>query len=171
MNITKRFALILVVLVACVGCDQTTKFMAQSYLPTTESWSFVGDTLRLQLTHNAGAFLGIGDSMPASWRYTVFNLGGTILLICVLGYALFARRLHPVGVFAIALFFAGGVSNLIDRWVYGGYVVDFINIGIGPIRTGIFNVADMFVMLGAFILLFSGVQAKRFLTFCLRRKR
>ena len=60
------------------------------------------------------------------------------------------------------LIFAGGASNWIDR-VMRGSVVDFINIGVGPLRTGIFNVADVAVMLGA-VVLFIGkreVDARR----------
>ena len=55
----------------------------------------------------------------------------------------------------LALFIAGGVSNWIDRAVRGS-VVDFLNVGIGPIRTGVFNVADMAIMLGAAIVVFVG---------------
>lgn len=164
MGIAKRFALILVVLVGCVGCDQTTKSIAQSYLSSTEAWSFLGDTVRLQLTHNTGAFLGLGSSMPEFWRHLLFNVGGMVLLFGVLSYALLAKGLHPVGVFAIALFLAGGVSNVIDRWAYGGYVVDFLNVGIGPVRTGIFNFADMFIMAGGAILLAGEFHRKGFLT-------
>lgn len=171
MSMAKRFALILVVLVGCVGCDQTTKSVAQSYLPSTEAWSFLGDTVRLQLTHNTGAFLGLGSSMPEFWRHLLFSVGGTALLFGLLGYALLAKHLHPVGVFAIALYFAGGVSNVIDRWTYGGYVVDFLNVGIGPFRTGIFNFADMFIMAGGAILLASVFHRKWFLTMCSRRTR
>jgi signal peptidase II len=137
MHIAKRLALILVVLVGCVGCDQTTKSIAQFYLPSTEAWSFLGDTVRLQLTYNPGAFLSLGASLPAFWRHAVFSVGGGVLLLGMLGYALFTKRLTPVGVVAIASCFAGGVSNLTDRWAYGGYVVDFIHLGIGPVlRTG-----------------------------------
>ena len=164
MSMAKRFALILVVLVGCVGCDQTTKSIAQSYLPSTEAWSFLGDTLRLQLTHNTGAFLGLGDSLPEFWRHVLFSIGGTAILFGLLGYALLAKHLHAVGVFAIALYFAGGISNVIDRWAYGGYVVDFLNVGIGPVRTGIFNFADMFIMAGGAVLLASELHRKWFLT-------
>ena len=164
MGTAKRLALIFVVLVSCVGCDQTTKSIAQSYLPSTAAWSFLGDTVRLQLAHNTGAFLGLGDAMPEYWRHAIFSVGGIALLLGLLGYALLAKHLHAVGVFAIALYFAGGVSNVIDRWAYGGYVIDFINLGIGPVRTGIFNVADMFIMLGAVILLISELHRKWFPT-------
>jgi signal peptidase II len=102
--------------------------------------------------------------LPEYWRHALFSVGGIALLFGLLGYALLAKHLHAVGVFAIALFFAGGVSNIVDRWVYGGYVVDFINLGIGPVRTGIFNVADMFIMSGAVILITSEFPRKWFLT-------
>jgi len=164
MNLAKRLTLVLVVLVGCVGCDQTAKAIAQSYLPAMEAWSFFGDTLRLQLTHNTGAFLGLGASLPEFWRYVLFSVGGTALLFVLLGYALLAKHLHPAGVFAVALYFAGGVSNIVDRWIYGGYVVDFINLGIGPFRTGIFNFADMFIMAGAVIFLVSEFQRARLTT-------
>lgn len=48
----------------------------------------------------------------------------------------------------MALFVAGGSSNLLDRLTRGS-VIDFMNVGLGPLRTGIFNVADMAIMLGA----------------------
>ena len=50
------------------------------------------------------------------------------------------------------LVLAGGASNWMDRLVRGS-VVDFLNVGVGPLRTGIFNVADMAIMLGLTVLL------------------
>lgn len=44
---------------------------------------------------------------------------------------------------------SGGVGNLIDRVCNNGLVTDFIIVGIGPIRTGVFNVADMAITFGA----------------------
>ena len=55
----------------------------------------------------------------------------------------------------MAFFVAGGGSNLVDRALHGA-VVDFLNVGIGPLRTGIFNVADMAIMLGAALLVVEG---------------
>jgi signal peptidase II len=51
----------------------------------------------------------------------------------------------------VGLFVAGGMSNWIDR-VARGSVVDFRNVGVGSLRTGIFNVADMAIMIGIAIL-------------------
>lgn len=55
--------------------------------------------------------------------------------------------------FGTALFVTGGALNLADRIVRGS-VVDFMNVGIGPVRTGIFNVADMAIMLGLAMMAF-----------------
>jgi signal peptidase II len=44
------------------------------------------------------------------------------------------------------------MSNLVDRLLYGGRVTDFLNVGIGSLRTGIFNLADMAILAGALLL-------------------
>jgi signal peptidase II len=54
---------------------------------------------------------------------------------------------------ACGLVLSGGFSNLYDRITNNGGVVDFMNMGIGGLRTGIFNVADMAIMAGVFLLL------------------
>ncbi|WP_445369150.1 signal peptidase II [Methylomonas sp. BW4-1] len=156
MSMMKRALLILVVLVSCVGCDQATKSIAQSFLSDTEVWSFWGDTVRLQLAHNHGAFLGLGSSLPGTLRDGLFSGGVALALLALLGYILFSKSASPSSILAYALLLAGGLGNLIDRLMYGGYVVDFVNIGIGPIRTGVFNVADVVVVVGA-LMLFTGM--------------
>lgn len=153
MNLAKRIVLTVIVLISCVGCDRASKSVAQSFLSETEVWSFWGDTVRLQLAHNHGAFLGLGSSLPATLRDCVFSFGIAGMLIALLGYIPFSKSASPSSILAYALLLAGGLGNLIDRVMYGGYVVDFINIGIGPLRTGVFNVADVVVVAGALLLL------------------
>ena len=65
--------------------------------------------------------------------------------------------LPPQFVFVLALSVAGGVSNLIDRVAAGGLVMDFLNLGIGRLRTGIFNVADMALTFGVIWILLAGI--------------
>lgn len=55
---------------------------------------------------------------------------------------------------ALSLVFSGGISNFYDRVLNNGAVIDFLNVGIGSIRTGVFNVADMAILLGIFIFIF-----------------
>ena len=79
----------------------------------------------------------------------------------VLTHAVLFRPGHPSGVAAVALLFAGGVGNLIDRVTSGGSVVDFINLGIGPVRTGIFNIADVAITVGVLVLLSAALRRNR----------
>ena len=144
----KRVLLILVMLVACVGCDQTTKTLARDHLQNRPVISLFGDTLRLQYTENPGAFLSLGASLPQHWRGTVFTLGSAALVASALLYAFLATRMRPLQTVAIALICGGGLGNLLDRIRFDGLVTDFLNVGAGPVRTGIFNVADMALMLG-----------------------
>src|SRR4030095_6814365 len=58
------------------------------------------------------------------------------------------------------LVIAGGASNWIDRVVRGS-VVDFMNVGIGPLRTGIFNVADVAIMVGVAIVALTAFRNDR----------
>jgi len=62
---------------------------------------------------------------------------------------------------AAALVCSGGLGNLIDRIGRHGYVTDFLNVGIGPVRTGIFNVADFALMIGVVLLFMFGSTSKR----------
>jgi len=148
--------MIVAVMAGCVGCDQATKSIAEVHLSYSETLSILGDTLRLQLTHNPGAFLSLGATLPEAWRQAVFGSGVALVLVALLLYALLSKRLSAVGAFAIALYIAGGASNLADRVARGGYVLDFINLGLGSLRTGIFNFADVFILAGAIVLAVHG---------------
>jgi signal peptidase II len=149
-----RLGLLLAVLVSCVGCDQVTKSIAARQLAALPRQSYLGDTVRLEFALNPGAFLGMGGSLGSGarfWGLTVINGA----LLAILAYVLITRWSMPPGNFAAwALILAGGIGNLIDRVGQHGLVTDFLNVGIGPLRTGIFNVADMAVTVGFTLFVF-----------------
>jgi signal peptidase II len=64
-------------------------------------------------------------------------------------------------VIAISLIVGGGISNLIDRLIRDGSVIDFMVIRMGPLESGIFNVADIAIMLGTCMLVFSLISSNR----------
>jgi len=153
--------LILSVLVCCAGCDRISKTYAESRLSSAQAVSFLGGSVRLQLAYNEGAFLSLGSTLPKPWRQAIFRGGVALVLAGLLAYAVFLGPSRPWPVCAAALVFAGGASNLADRLLYDGYVVDFINVGIGGLRTGIFNLADVAVTAGVLMLLFGGTGTRR----------
>ena len=142
-----RWSIALAAVLLTIGCDHATKRVAASTLEGEPNRSYAGDVLRLGYTENTGGFLSLGARLPESARALVFQGGAGLLLLGVTVYGI--RRLHAgEPALGIVLIAAGGWSNWIDR-VMRGSVIDFLNVGIGPLRTGVFNVADVAIMLGA----------------------
>jgi signal peptidase II len=161
MNRLARIALVFVLVTACVGCDQVSKQLVRGNLALGESRSFAADTFRLTHAENPGAFLSLGASLPEAARVAVFRVGVSLLVFGLLLYALWAPGLDRWNVAGFALLAASGVGNLIDRWAHDGLVTDFLNLGVGSVRTGIFNVADVVGVLAVLILLAGHFASKR----------
>ena len=155
MRSIPRFVVVMVTLCCCVGCDQVSKSAARAMLASGVTESLFADSVRLQLVENPGSFLSLGASLPEHLRFTLFTAAVAVLLIGLVYASLFARRLRPARIIALGLVAGGGISNLIDRLFYDGRVTDFLNVGIGSLRTGIFNLADMAILAGALLLIFT----------------
>jgi signal peptidase II len=152
----RAWILPLFLLLTTVGCDRITKHLAIVHLSGAPPVSYLHNTIRLQYAENSGAFLSLGSELPDTLRTMILTVGVAILLVLV---AILAIHRGWVGVplAGAALMWGGGASNLIDR-AARGHVVDFLNIGVGSLRTGIFNVADVAVLLGALLIVFGDVR-------------
>jgi signal peptidase II len=148
-----RFSFLLSVLVSCVGCDQATKSAARRLLASSGPVSILNGLVRFEYAENPGAFLGLGADLPGSLRFLIFVVfTGTVLALTPL-LALKGWDKTPTRLTGVALVVGGGLGNLIDRVVNDGRVVDFVSVGVGSLRTGIMNVADVAVFAGAALLL------------------
>lgn len=153
-----RAAMLIAILVIGVGLDQATKWWAETSLDRGRIFSYANDMLRIQYAENPGAFLGLGGNLSPEARFWLLTAVNGCFLF-VIGGILIARWHMPTGQFAaLALLLSGGIGNLIDRTTQNGLVTDFLNVGIGPVRTGIFNVADMAIMAGAGLLFWLSFQ-------------
>lgn len=153
-----RLALTLAVL-STIGCDRVTKHAAATFLSALPFRSYLADTVRLGYAENTGGFLSLGAELPSAVRTGLFTVG-TGLLLCMLIFIAIRRRWDRLSTLGLALFVAGGASNWIDR-VTRGSVVDFLNVGMGPVRTGVFNVADVAIMLGAGVIVIAALGKKQ----------
>ena len=142
----RRGVLLCLLIAGTAGCDRVTKHFAVTALAGTPRQSFLADTVRLQYHENPGAFLAAGARWPPPARVAMFQFGNTFFLAFA-GFLAARYRWSRVARYGLLLFLAGGLSNLADRIAIGS-VIDFMNVGIGPIRTGIFNVADVAIMAG-----------------------
>jgi signal peptidase II len=144
------------VLVTTVGCDQVTKLGAIRWLAEPmprPTYTYLGDMVRIQYAENTGAFLGLGSWFSEEVRFWIFTVFTAALLVALAIYLWRGKNLLRSDILALSLLLAGGVGNLIDRVFRDGVVVDFMNLGIGRLRTGVFNVADVAVMAGVFLLI------------------
>lgn len=147
-NNFKRILFILVLVFANVAADQITKSWARKHVRYQPTQQVVGDYFILQYAENDGAFLSLGSNLPGFVRTLILTILPTLVLIGILVFVITTRELSLWAVISVCCIVGGGIGNLYDRIFHDGLVTDFMNMGIGNLRTGIFNVADMSIMFG-----------------------
>lgn len=131
--------------------DQLSKHAARLYLQAWGETEIAAGLLRFTLVENDGGFLGVVAWLPAKARFLLLTLGvGALLALCLWWLFLRPGRNRPY--LSLLLLTAGGLGNLIDRLLPSGAVTDFVSIGLGSFRSGIFNLADLFILTGGFLL-------------------
>lgn len=157
----QRWVMVWLVVAACLVVDQVTKTIASNALAGRPSKVFFGGILRLGYVENPGAFLSLGASLPETVRLVVFIALVGVALVAALVFALWPGKTTRAQALALALVAGGGLSNLIDRLLHQGRVIDYMNLGLGPVRTGIFNVADVAITGALVFLLLEGLIWRR----------
>jgi signal peptidase II len=144
--------------VTTIGCDRVTKHAATVLLAGQPDQTYLADTVRLSYEENTGGFLSLGAGLPHRVRTAVFTIGtgGALLAFLIIAVR---DRFAGLSSLGVILFLAGGASNWIDRAVRGS-VVDFLNFGVGSLRTGVFNVADVAIMIGAGLVALGAIRAE-----------
>lgn len=148
-----KMLLILLVFFPLVGCDRYTKDQAVNLLKGQEPTSFLSGVFSLTYHENTGAMLSLGENLPDGVRFIIFTL--LVGLVLVGGFAYMLLKPMDKLTFTLGLLIlAGGFGNLYDRALNDGRVVDFMLLQIGPLKTGVFNVADVAIMVGLFGFIF-----------------
>ena len=137
--------LLIGIMVGIICADQLTKWLAVIYLQGEPSFPLWKDVLHFTYATNEGAAFG----MLSNQRW-VFMLFSSIAIIALLVYLFYFRPKSKYVKITLAMIIGGGIGNMIDRcWL--GYVIDFIDFTL--IDFAVFNVADSFVTVGAFMLM------------------
>lgn len=146
-----NFWIVVGVAAAALAIDLASKAWALANLTEGESRPLLGNFVRLQLIHNAGAAFSMGAG--TTWIFTILS---AVIIVAILWYA----RSVTSSVLAVILgFLAGGAAgNLWDRLTrppgFGqGHVVDFLNYN----NWFIGNVADIWIVVAAASLVIWGV--------------
>ena len=136
-----QFALWMLVSAALVAIDQVTKTLAVNYLKQSPRNNFIPYIFNLVYTENKGAAWG----MLADQRWIFISVSTVAVILIAFALLIWAKE-KPLFCISLALIFAGGVGNMIDR-VSLGYVVDFIQFAFFT-SFPVFNGADSFVTVG-----------------------
>ncbi|HEV8582974.1 MAG TPA: signal peptidase II [Thermoanaerobaculia bacterium] len=150
-----RSGLLALGLVSCTGCDQAVKAIARGALESSPPVTLLGGAVRLEYTENPGAFLSLGANLPATARFLVGVVFVAVSLATLLVFTFRAAGLTPRQKAGLTLILGGGLGNLIDRLANHGQVIDFVSLGVGPLHTGIFNVADVAITAGVLLMFLS----------------
>lgn len=147
-----RTLAIAVILISNIGCDQISKNMARQNIDYHEQISLMNDYLMITRVENAGAFLSVGHSLPQPFKSLLLTILPLTVLVMALIHLFTKKGLSNLMIMGICFVLGGGFGNLYDRIVYGS-VTDFLHLDFGLFRTGIFNMADVSIMIGMFLIL------------------
>jgi signal peptidase II len=148
-----------------VVVDQLTKALLISLLPAEgQRVSVVGDLVRLVHSRNSGALFGLFQDQAL--LFGVVSVGVVALIIWYHGTS--GRNLLLT--VALGLLLGGALGNMLDR-LRLGYVLDFVDVGIGDLRFYTFNAADSAISCAIVLLLLSAVLPGRFVLDRLDRRR
>ena len=144
-----QLLLLAALVLSTVSCDQATKHVARQALANGSSHPLLGGLVHFTLAQNSGGFLSLGDALSPHLRLLIFTVATCAFLVAALVALVRSRpSFESRAGFGLALLAAGGLGNLIDRLCQQGFVTDFCILRLGPLHTGVFNVADVAILLG-----------------------
>ena len=147
-----RTLLILLVLALNIGCDQLSKSFIRHNLDEYSEYTYLHQHIRIRRAENTGAFLSLGDSLSGPMKTILLNVLPLLAVLFGLYYIFAKADLNRLTLVGIIFIVGGGIGNIYDRVVHGS-VTDFMHIDFGIFETGVFNVADMSIMAGTFMIL------------------
>ena len=126
--------------------DQLSKAWIVGNVAPGQVVDVVGSWVRLIFSRNAGALFGLFGSSA-----TLFAIGSLAVLALIIWYHARSSRSLLLSI-ALGLLLGGALGNLIDR-LRLGYVVDFVDMGVGTLRFFTFNVGDSAISTAILLLL------------------
>lgn len=151
----QRLACLIFPIILGTAADQITKSMARDLLTPESRVTCLFGLVQFQYIENHAGFLGYLQLVPENPRLWLLTIGVGLALVAVAAGLLFYNGFTSRQRIVTAFVLAGGTGNLLDRVLNNGGVTDFVSIGISPIKTGIFNLADLFILAGTFYLGFA----------------
>lgn len=147
-----KYIFLLVIIASNIGCDRISKNIVRNEIAYNETLKFLGNHFTLTKVENTGAFLSLGNSLPEKLRIILLIVLPILVMALAFIYFLKNRSISKWILIGLSFVIGGGIGNLYDRVMHGS-VTDFMHINFVIFQTGIFNMADVSIMAGMFMIL------------------
>jgi signal peptidase II len=137
-----RLVLVVGVAVVVFAIDRVTKAWVSENIPLGTARPIVGDYVRIVHAQNTGAAFGL---LPE--RTTLLSVLSVVAVLAIVYYYRQIASNSALVSGTLGMQLGGAFGNLLDR-VTQGYVVDFVDVGVGDVRFWAFNVADSSIVVG-----------------------
>src|SRR5881409_2208622 len=142
---TERLLFVLTVAAAVFALDRVTKSWVEQNIALGSARPIAGDYVRIVHAQNTGAAFGL---LPE--RTTLLSVLSVVAVLAIVYYYRQIASNSALVSATLGMQLGGAFGNLLDR-VTQGYVVDFVDVGLGDIRFWAFNVADSSIVVGIFV--------------------
>lgn len=150
-----RSFFILLLVALNIGCDQLSKQIVRQEVSYTDNIKILTNRFTLMKVENTGAFLSTGSELPSSIKFLFLTLLPIFVIAFGIYWLLIKNKIPRLIVIGSCFLIGGGIGNLFDRIRYGS-VTDFLHIDFGLFQTGVFNLADVSIMVGVILIFIQG---------------
>ena len=150
-----RRATLALIALALIAADRASKMLVDG-MDLAVPHQLIGSLLQVIRGENSGGLFGLlQGSAPLLALLSI----GVIVALVIYHERERLSRVTPLTV-GVGLLAGGAIGNLIDRLAFG-YVLDFIDIGVGSLRFWTFNIADAGISFGIVVLLVDSLWRSR----------
>ncbi|WP_378173041.1 signal peptidase II [Aquimarina sp. SS2-1] len=155
-----RVLLILSLVLVNIGCDQISKTVVRKTIAPNEKIDVFQNNFVLTKLENSGAAYSLGADLAPVLKIIFLQIVPVVVLLILLRLILTNTGYSKETIFGFTCIIGGGIGNLYDRIIHGS-VTDFMIVNWGIIKTEIFNLADVSIMIGSFIILITALFNKK----------
>jgi len=141
-----------VIIAAVIVLDRIVKALVKSGFEPGDTVAVLGDFFHITYVQNRG----VAFSMLYGHQTVIIILTAALLAAVLVFLIGFNKKFPAVFNTGLAIVCGGGLSNIVDRTLYG-YVVDMLDFGSFPV----FNVADICICVGCGLMLLYALRSMK----------
>lgn len=156
MNRLIKILVSLIVIFCNISCDQITKEKVRTEISINETINIVNNNFILTKVENTGAAMSLGENLSPKFKIVFLQILPVLILFLMFAYIIKEKKVSKLNLIAVSFIIGGGIGNIYDRILYNS-VTDFMYLEFGGLHTGIFNMADVSVVVGTLLIFLNSI--------------